>query len=170
MTSLTQPCNPLQPSATRSLASSLTPAQTRAVALVASGLRHPEVAHALGVDRATVWRWAQTSAFQAAVDTELRDALETTRILVAEGRLTALRFLADSIDNLALSHRERLFAAKALLAACPPPEAAVPPVLTERSPKPLFTTSEARLIAHALLASRRKKRHADLGIADEFGC
>jgi len=130
-------------------------------------MKKSAVAQAIGVNAATLWRWEREEAFRTTCGRELHDALGATRSLVVDGRLRALRLLVDAVDNTSLEHRDRIAAARALLNACPPPEAATPPAELKREQEPIFSPEEALFVAHQILEIRRREHQRQLGIDDE---
>jgi len=90
----------------RQNASRLTPAQQRAVLLLAAGRRVCEVAEAVGVDRTTLWRWREIPAFQAAegrARAEAWDAgINRLRELLLDAVEVLARRLADGDPNVAI--------------------------------------------------------------------
>lgn len=92
--------------------------QLVAVQLVASGKQGKLIAETLLVTEETVSRWRQLPAFEAAVNTLLRDAREAARERLRALVSTALDTIEGAMVSAELSAKDKLSAAFKVLEMC----------------------------------------------------
>jgi transposase-like protein len=107
-----EPAKGAQPNAT-----GLTAQQERALSLLAGGERVAAVAKAVGVDRATLWRWAKLPAFRRQL-LELRlIAKRDVEAAMRRNVLLATRVLGKILRDSRAAARDRISAARVVLGA-----------------------------------------------------
>ena len=104
--------NPTRPKAT---AGGLTPAQERAVELLAAGQTVGDVAAAVGVHRVTLWEWAKLPAFRQAQDQLRREAWRAAEDRMRRNVTRAAEVIGEVLDDAQADPRDRLMAAKLVL-------------------------------------------------------
>lgn len=122
--------NMTQPNATN-----LTPQQERAAEMLAAGRRMGATAKALGVHRVTLWEWTKLPDFQEYLNELRRVAWRSTLDRMRENTAKAARVLGTILSDPATVARDRLAAAKAVLAAAGPLFPGSEPVETRGVPK-----------------------------------
>ena len=156
--------------------------QDRAVEMLAKGDRIGDIAAALGVDRRTLWKWAQQPEFAA----EVRGARDTVTnvagLSLAEAAVDAVRVLVAIMNDEKAPARERRQAAEAVLTRAfghsgeaavgtqrVPPRAVVDESLASRSDLDALSPGAIRKIARVLLEDEARRKYGDeaWGVDDE---
>lgn len=104
--------NRTKPKAT---AGGLTPAQEKAVELLAAGQTVGDVAAAVGVHRVTLWEWTRLPAFREAQDQLRREAWRAAADRMRRNVTRAAEVVGEVLDDAQASPRDRLMAAKLVL-------------------------------------------------------
>jgi hypothetical protein len=104
----------------------LTPAQERAVELLAQGQGMGEVATAVGVHRVTLWEWTRLPAFAEACEVLRQEAWRAAADRMRRNVTRAAEVIGAALDDPSASLRDRLLAAKLALDATAAVEDRVP--------------------------------------------
>lgn len=111
-------------------ATSLTQQQGRAAGMLAAGNTVGDVANALGVDRATVWRWRQVPEFQEHANELRRLTWRAAADRMRQNAALAAEVLASILADPLAAPRYRVAAARVVLGAAGP---LFPPVVETTS-------------------------------------
>ena len=95
--------------------SALSEAQQRAIAMVATGSTGRDIAAALGVNECTVSRWRQSAAFEAAVNSLLKDAHTAAALQLRQLALDAVATIEAVMTDPKANPADRLKAAALVL-------------------------------------------------------
>lgn len=104
--------NKSKPKAT---ADGLTPAQEKAVELLAAGQSVGDVAQAVGVHRVTLWEWSRLPAFLEAQAQLRREAWRAAADRMRRNVTRAAEVVGEVLDDAQADTRDRLMAAKLVL-------------------------------------------------------
>ena len=152
--------------------------QDRAIEMMVKGDRICDIAAAVGVDRRTVWRWAQQPEFAAEVR-GARDSVVTLAGLgLAEAALDAVRVLVAIMNDNDAPVRERRQAADAVLARAfgmpgevhaaavqMKPQVALEPITIP--PRPELSPKALHQVARIILMDEMRQRHGDDAVVDD---